>query len=195
DPEALVIPDPAGVLAIAGIIGGEASEVSDATRDVVIESAIFDPVSIRRTGHRYGLRSEASLRFEKGQEVRLARIGADRVARLIADWAGGSVAPGRIDTDPAEPEPARVAFRPARVNRLIGAPIAPAEQRDLLARVEIATEPAPTGTSIVVSGPPQAQTATVGGPDEAFVVIVPTWRRDIAVEADVAEEIARVRGY
>ncbi|TMD29372.1 MAG: hypothetical protein E6I94_06770, partial [Chloroflexi bacterium] len=103
DPEALVIADPAGILAIAGIIGGEASEVSDATRDVVIESAIFDPVSIRRTGHRYGLRSEASLRFEKGQEFRLARIGADRVARLIADWSGGSVAPGAVDTAPTEP--------------------------------------------------------------------------------------------
>ena len=81
---------------------------------------IFDPVSIRRTGQRYALRSEASLRFEKGQEFRLARIGADRVAQLIVAWAGGEVAPGRVDTAPVEPEPARVAFRPARVNRLLG---------------------------------------------------------------------------
>src|SRR6185369_1481210 len=98
----------------------DASEVSEGTTDVVIESAVFDPVSIRRTAFRFGLRSEASLRFEKGQEHRLARIGADRTARLIHDWAGGEVAPGRVDTNPAEPEPTRVAFRPARVARLLG---------------------------------------------------------------------------
>ena len=68
DPETLVIADPAGALAIAGIMGGAASEVAERTREVVIESAIFDPVNIRRTGQRYGLRSEASMRFEKGQE-------------------------------------------------------------------------------------------------------------------------------
>ena len=71
------------------------SEVGEATTDVIVESAIFDPVSIRRTAFRYALRSEASLRFEKGQECRLARLGADRTARLIAEWAGGQVAPGR----------------------------------------------------------------------------------------------------
>ena len=83
-------------------------------------SAIFDPISIRRTAFRYALRSDASLRFEKGQETRLARVGADRTARLIAEWAGGQVAPGVVDSDPSEPAPARVAFRPARVNRLLG---------------------------------------------------------------------------
>ena len=77
-------------------------------------------MSIRRTGQRYALRSEASLRFEKGQEFRLARIGADRVAQLIVAWAGGAAAPGRVDTAPDEPEPTRVPFRPARVNRLLG---------------------------------------------------------------------------
>ena len=74
-------PTPRGPLAIAGVMGGAGSEVSDATSDVIIESAIFDPVSIRRTAFRHALRSEASLRFEKGQEARLARLGADRVAR------------------------------------------------------------------------------------------------------------------
>ena len=67
----------------------------------IVESAIFDPVSIRRTAFRYALRSEASLRFEKGQEHRLARLGADRTARLIGEWAGGTVAPGAVDTAPA----------------------------------------------------------------------------------------------
>jgi len=194
DPETLVIADPLGVLAIAGVMGGASSEVGEATRDVVIESAIFDPISIRRTGQRYGLRSEASLRFEKGQEPRLARIGADRVAALLAAWAGGDVAPGRVDTAPREPERARVAFRPARVNRLLGTSIGVVEQQALLARVGVETEPAGPGTLVpLAAGDPPL--AVPPGRDEALLAVVPTWRRDLAIEADVAEEIARVRGY
>ena len=114
DPETLVIADPAGPLGIAGVMGGAASEIGDGTTDVVVESAIFDPVSIRRTAFRYALRSEASLRFEKGQEFRLARLGADRTARLIAEWAGGTVAPGVVDSDPggAARRPASRSGRP-----------------------------------------------------------------------------------
>ncbi len=197
DAETLVIADPAGALAMAGIMGGAASEVGDRTRDIVVESAIFDPVNIRRTGQRYTLRSEASLRFEKGQEIPLARIGADRVAQLLADWAGGTVAPGRVDTAPAEPPPGRVAFRPARVNRLLGADIPAADQARLLARVGIETEQAATGTPIVVSGEPTPHVVETTAADDGgvLVAIVPTWRRDLAIELDVAEEVARVRGY
>jgi phenylalanyl-tRNA synthetase beta chain len=194
DPETLLITDPAGVLGIAGVMGGADSEISEATTDVVIESAIFDPVSIRRTAFRYGLRSEASLRFEKGQEHRLARLGADRTARLTAEWAGGSVAVGAVDTNPTDPTPARVAFRPARVGRLLGAPVAADEQRALLARVGVATEPAPAGTLVAVAGEPQPLDVDPGDA-ETLVAVVPSWRRDLAIEADVAEEVARVRGY
>ncbi len=183
-----------GVLAIAGILGGASSEVGDTTHDVIIESAIFDPISIRRTGHRYGLRSEASLRFEKGQEVRLARIGADRVAALIADWTGGTVAPGRIDTAPNEPGPLRVAFRPGRVNRLIGTELGPDEQRAFLGRVGIETDAAVAGEPVIVALEP-ATMAVDPVPGEAVAALVPTWRRDLAIEADVAEEVARVAGY
>jgi phenylalanyl-tRNA synthetase beta chain len=193
DPETLVIGDPTGALAIAGIMGGASSEVSDTTRDVVIESAIFDPVSIRRAGHRYALRSEASLRFEKGQEVRLARIGADRVAGLIASWAGGSVARGRIDSAPDEPAETRVAFRPARVNRLLGTDHPVAEQTAFLARVGVAVEPPAPGTTIRVAAGEEPLDIAL---DEATVAaVVPTWRRDLLIEADVAEEVARVAGY
>src|SRR5687768_1862786 len=115
DPETLLIADPAGPLAIAGVMGGATSEVSSATTDVIVESAIFDPVSIRRTAFRYALRSEASLRFEKGQEHRLARLGADRTAQLILRWAGGRAARGVVDTHPVAPAPVTVTFRPARV--------------------------------------------------------------------------------
>src|SRR5439155_25186417 len=105
-----------------------------------VDSAILEPVSIRTTARRYGLRSEASLRFEKGQETRLAVIGADRVSQLIEAWAGGRVAPGRLDSAPDEPAAVRVPFRPARVNRLLGTDL-PAERiRDLLGRLSITVE-------------------------------------------------------
>ncbi|HEX4898102.1 MAG TPA: phenylalanine--tRNA ligase subunit beta, partial [Candidatus Limnocylindrales bacterium] len=193
-PDTLLIADPAGPLGIAGVMGGAASEVSEGTTDVVIESAIFDPISIRRTAFRYGLRSEASLRFEKGQEHRLARIGADRTARLIHDWAGGEVAPGRVDTDPVEPGPTRVAFRPARVARLLGVELGAAEQIDLLARVGIETEQPEGSVAVPVATGSQPLAVEADGAD-ALIGIVPTWRRDIEIEADLAEEIARLRGF
>jgi phenylalanyl-tRNA synthetase beta chain len=192
--ETLLIADPAGPLAIAGVMGGAASEVGDGTTDVVIESAIFDPISIRRTAFHYALRSEASLRFEKGQEHRLARLGADRTARLIREWAGGDVATGVIDTNPSEPEPMRVAFRPGRVDRLLGTTTTTAEQVDVLRRVGIATEPAAPGSRVLVATAPQ-RLEVDPGEVETLVATVPSWRRDIVIEADVAEEVARVIGY
>jgi phenylalanyl-tRNA synthetase beta chain len=140
---------------------------------------VFDPVSIRRTAFRHALRSEASLRFEKGQEARLARLGADRVAELVVSWAGGVAAAGRVDTAPDEPPGGRVAFRPTHVNRLLGTAFTAAEQVGLLGRV-----------GIEVETPPVASAAS-----EPLVALVPTWRRDLHIEADVAEEIARVGGY
>lgn len=178
-PDTLLIADARGPLAIAGVMGGATSEVSDATTDVVIESAVFDPVSIRRTAFHYGLRSEASLRFEKGQEARLARLGADRVAELVVAWAGGTAAAGRVDTAPDELVAGRVPFRPNRVNRLLGTAFSHAQQVEMLGRVGIDVE---------------AGTATAD-PEASLVAVVPTWRRDLQIEADVAEEIARVGGY
>jgi phenylalanyl-tRNA synthetase beta chain len=194
DPDTLVIADPAGPLAIAGIMGGAASEVSETTTDVIVESAIFDPVAMRRTGHRYGLRTEASLRFEKGQEWRLATAGADRTARLIRDWAGGSVAVGRVDSTPTEPGPVRVAYRPARIDRLLGTAIGGQGQAAVLERVGVTSEPAPPGSGVVVSADPQPQTV-VAETGEASIATIPTWRHDLRIEADIAEEIARVLGY
>jgi phenylalanyl-tRNA synthetase beta chain len=193
-PDMLVIADPEGAIGVAGVMGGATTEVGDGTTEVAIESAIFDPVSIRRTAQRLALRSEASSRFEKGQEPRLARLGADRTAQLIREWAGGEIAPGALDVAPDLPPPARVAFRRARVNRLLGTTLTAGEQRELLARVGVETQPAGDGAEITVALKPEPL-AVAAGADEAVTAIVPTWRRDIAIEADVAEEIARVRGY
>ena len=192
--ETLIIADPTGPIGIAGVMGGAGSEIIDATTEIAIESAVFDPVSIRRTGHRFALRSEASLRFEKGQEFRLARIGADRVAQLVLDWAGGTLAAGRVDTAPTEPEAGRLAFRPSRVSRLLGGEISAAEQQDLLRRVGVETERAPAGVRIHVANDPKPLDVDPGT-EPVLVAVVPTWRRDLAIEADVAEEVARVRGY
>ena len=154
---------------------------------------MFDPVSVRRTAFHYALRSEASLRFEKGQEVRLARIGADRTAQLVAAWAGGEVAPGRVDTNPVEPEPAR--WRSARPGstgssawtsrRTSSASSSSAwgSQRSRLRRHSHPGRHRPTAAR------------AVAGEGEALLAVVPTWRRDLHIEADVAEEVARVRGY
>ncbi|HET9852168.1 MAG TPA: phenylalanine--tRNA ligase subunit beta [Candidatus Limnocylindrales bacterium] len=193
-PNTLLIADEQGPLGIAGVMGGADSEVSAVTSCVIVESAIFDSVAIRRTAFRYALRSDASLRFEKGQEFRLAKVGADRTARLIAEWAGGRVATGSIDTNPDEPAPKRVAFRPARIDRLLGTDLGAAAQREVLARVGISTEPAdgPIDVVIAAGDNPESVMAAAGG---AVVATVPTWRRDIEIEADLAEEVARVHGY
>ena len=193
-PDTLVIADANGPLAIAGVMGGAASEVAESTADVIIESAVFDPVSVRRTAFRYALRSEASLRFEKGQEFRLARIGADRVAGLIARWAGGAVSAGRIDTAPDDPAPARVGYRPARVNRLLGTGLDADAQASLLARVGIESEPATAGFNVLIAAGPTPHSVAVA-PGEARAAIVPSWRRDLIVEADIAEEVVRLAGY
>ena len=192
--ETLLIADARGPLGIAGVMGGAESEVSDATTTVIVESAIFDPVSIRQTAFRYALRSEASLRFEKGLEFRLARLGADRTARLLAEWAAGRVATGVVDTNPSEPSPRRVAFRPVRVDRLLGTNLGAEAQREVLRRVGIETAPAEDATEVLIAAgaSPESVSAARG---EAVIATVPTWRRDIEIEADVAEEVARVHGY
>ena len=125
-PDMLVIADPPGAIGIAGVMGGADSEVwRRRPREVVVESAIFDPVSIRRTAQRLALRSEASQPVREGPGAAAgAASGADRTAQLIREWAGGEIAPGAVDTAPDQPAPARVAFRPARVNRLLGTALA-----------------------------------------------------------------------
>ncbi len=194
DADTLVIADSDGPVGIGGIMGGTGSEVTDTTTDIIVESAIFEPVNIRRSAFRYAIRSDASLRFEKGQEWRLARIGADRTTRLLTEWAGGTAWQGAVDSAPTEPEPARVAFRPARTNRLLGTALDVDTQRDLLSRVGIATGPTDRERPpIAVAG--GAKPLVVAVEADVILATVPTWRRDLTIEADIIEEIARVHGY
>ena len=173
--EDLVIADAEGAIAVAGVMGGADSEVTGTTREILLESAYFDPPRVRRTARRLGLSSDASYRFERGVDPDGQVRAVDRAARLIAELAGGEVAPGVVEAlgDPVPPaDPIRLA--PARVNRLLGTSLAPGEVQALLARVEVEAEAASDG---------------------ALVCRPPRYRPDLRIPADLVEEVARIHGY
>jgi len=174
-PEDLVIADGERAIALAGVMGGAETEVGERTRDVFLESAQFDPTRVRRTARRLGLHSEASYRFERQVDRDGVRRACDRAARLLAELAGGEVAPGVVEATgaPLEPLPVLV-LDPARANRLLGTALAPDEIVALLARVDVAVED-PRATPLRCR--------------------VPSWRNDLRRPVDLVEEIARIHGY
>jgi phenylalanyl-tRNA synthetase beta chain len=173
-PEMLLICDAERAIAVAGVMGGSDSEVGAGTADVLIESASFAPASIRRTSQALGLRSEASMRFERGIDPAYVRPALDRAAELIAQLTGGSVCRGVIDVYP-EPEPARrLSLDLATLEKLLGAMYRPnAVERTLTA----------LGYTLTPEG------------DGAWTVEVPSFRRDVSVTPDLIEDVARIRGY
>jgi phenylalanyl-tRNA synthetase beta chain len=170
--DTLVIADPQGPVALAGVMGGEATEVSDSTIDILLESACFDTSTTSRTSRRLGLISEASLRFERGVDPQLAARAADRAAQLLAEISGGVVAPGIVDAYPAPPVPRVLRLRGERIRGIIGAAITDAEAEGIL-------------TSLGM---------TVLAADDGFDVTVPTFRPDLEREIDLIEEVVRVWG-
>lgn len=187
----LVVADERSALALAGVMGGASSEVSNSTTSVIIESAIFAPTSVRRSAQRHSLRSEASHRFERGQERRLAGLGADQVAALLATWAGGVARFGRLVSGAQELPAASVNFRPSRVRALLGISLSDDEQVSLLGSIGISEEAAADTAKIPVT-PKRSVSAT---PASARRVHIPGWRNDLEIEADLAEEVARLYGY
>jgi phenylalanyl-tRNA synthetase beta chain len=172
DERMLVIADAEKPIGLAGIMGGAGTEVTEATTRVILESAIFHGPTIRNTARRLGLRSEASMRHEKGIGHELPRFAADRAARLITEMSGARVASGVVDNDPADKPPRVVAMDLARTERLLGIPLEAAAVGQLLR---------PLGFE-VREGPP-------------LEVVVPSHRLDVVAAEDVAEEIARAYGY
>lgn len=156
---------------IAGIMGGEATEISDATTDVLLELAWFQPLTVSRTSRRLGLRTEASARFEKGTDPEILELAAMRFAELLAEHS--ALAPGVIDERGELPSRAPVRVRTQRAADIIGVPLVPIAVRDLLEPIGFECEP-------------------VGDDHD---VVVPTWRPDTESEIDVIEEIARHHGY
>ena len=173
DVRMLVIADQEHAIGLAGIMGGSSTEVTTSTRRVILESAVFHGPTIRNTARRLGLRSEASMRHEKGIGADLPRLAADRAARLLAEITGARVGRGIVDNDPAPKPRASVAADVRRVTRLLGMPVEAEQVRSLLE---------PLGFE-------------VAGPGPELEVSVPPHRLDVALEADVAEEIARAHGY
>jgi phenylalanyl-tRNA synthetase beta chain len=171
----LVIADAERAVAIAGVMGGADTEVSEATRDVLLESAEFDPPRVRRAARRLGLSTEASYRFERGVDPEGVRRAADRAALLLAEICGGEVARGAVEALGSEPHRTReIRLDPARVNRLLGTEIPRDEVVRCLERVGVPSAPEPDGT---------------------LLCRVPSFRHDLGRPQDLIEEVARVYGY
>ncbi|MBA2266615.1 MAG: phenylalanine--tRNA ligase subunit beta, partial [Chloroflexi bacterium] len=173
DEQMLVIADEEHAIGLAGIMGGSSTEVSRDTTSVILESAIFHGPTIRNTARRLGLRSEASMRHEKGIGHDLPRLAVDRAAELIVELTGARVARGIVDNDPESKARRRVELSVGRVSRLLGLELSPARVIELLVPLDF----------------------EVRGEGDALVVGVPSHRLDVSSDADVAEEVARAYGY
>ncbi|MEW6339007.1 MAG: phenylalanine--tRNA ligase subunit beta [Acidobacteriota bacterium] len=173
EPSDLVIADREKAVALAGVMGGAESEIAPATRDVLLESACFDPTRVRRTARRLGLSTEASFRFERGSDAEMARAAADMAAALIARLAGGEVASGVLDSAPGPRRERTIAFALGRLDRFAGCSI----PRDLTLRVLETLGMAPS-----VAG-------------DTVTCTVPSWRVDLELAEDVYEEVLRHFGY
>jgi phenylalanyl-tRNA synthetase beta chain len=174
-PEHLVIADMKGPIALAGVMGGLETEITERTKNILLESASFDFVSIRRTFRHFDLPSEASARFSRGIHPETVKPAAERAADLMRQYAGGSVCKGLVDCYPA-PRPAHVVdFKMEQMDRLLGFKIDPTEALRILQALEYQVEPA--------------------GPN-AHTVTVPTHRLDVQEgTADLVEDIVRIYGY
>lgn len=172
--EMLVIADPKGPVALAGVMGGAFSEVSPVTKNILLESANFNPVSIGRTSRSLGLISEASIRFERGVDPNGALFAADRAAQLMAEIAGGKVNQGAVDVYPKKIEPRSLFLRVQRTNDILGTALSIREIDRILRSIELEV--------------------TESGRDR-LKVMVPTFRPDLEREIDLIEEVARLYGY
>ncbi|MGC9259228.1 MAG: phenylalanine--tRNA ligase subunit beta [Phycisphaerae bacterium] len=169
----MVIGDVIGPLAIAGVMGGQASSVTDSTQTVVLESARFNPLSIRATARALTLFSDSSFRFERGIDPAMAEYASRRAAALIVEVAGGTLAPGCAGAGSVHTNPVTVTLRPQRSVEILGVRIPLEEALDILRRLELAAELKA----------------------DRIVCSVPSFRSDITREIDLIEELVRLWGY
>jgi phenylalanyl-tRNA synthetase beta chain len=170
---ALAICDVEKPVCIAGVMGNAETEVGPQTRNIFLESAHFNPLSIRRTSKLLGLTTEASYRFERTVDPNLVPIALERAAELLADLADGEVVLGRIDLYPQPVVPVEIPIRPARTNAILGTSLSNKDISRALSRL---------GMRVADGGDP-------------FLVTVPTFRPDLVKEIDLIEEVARMVGY
>lgn len=168
----VAIADERGILGLGGIVGGESSGVSEDTTDILIECAVFDPLTIRRSAKRLGVNSDAKYRFERGIDTGFMRDGMEMATRLVLDLCGGEASAVDVAGNiPAAPEP--VTFDPARVEQLLG--FTPGE--DEIERI------------LATLGFERQDQAT------PWTLSVPTGRRDVTMQADLVEDVARIAGF
>ncbi len=170
----LMICDAEKPVAIAGVMGGENSEISESTKNILLESAYFNPSSIRKTSKALGLSTEASYRFERGIDPNNTLFSVERAAQLIAELSGGEIADGVIDEYPNKIEPIEINLRYERIKRILGYDISKDKVQNILTSL---------GLKITSETENELQ------------VSVPTFRPDIEREIDLIEEIARIYGY
>jgi len=174
DPEFLVIADAGGAVGLAGIMGGRATAISDSTTDVLLESAHFTPDSISGRARRLGLFTDAAQRFERGVDPNLAAIAIERATALLMECVGGAPGPVQLSRFAGAGEENHwVSLRRDRVTRLLGAPVPDTEVHGVIAAISERVE------------------AMSGG----WRVLKPAHRFDIRIEADLIEEVARLRGF
>ena len=169
----LLICDKDRPVAVAGVMGGFDTEVTEKTRNVLIESAWFAPSSIRRTAKALKLPTEASYRFERGVDPLIQKKAALRACQLILELAGGTFS-GVKDENPVPFKPVKVTYRPERINRLLGTTIPAAEMAKILKALEFSVEEIDK---------------------ETFQAVPPSFRADIKAEEDILEEVARCHGF
>ena len=175
EPDTLVIADAEKPVALAGVMGGTNSQVTESTQNVVLESACFDSAAIRKASKKYGLRSDSSYRFERGVDMDGVINAQARAACLIKELAGGDICKGRIDVYPKTRENIQLSLRVSRVNQVLGAEFNAAQISKIISRLGLKVE----GDSN----------------KEALQVEVPSFRPDLTREIDVIEEIARIDGF
>jgi len=172
-PGMLVIADAVKPVALAGVMGGESSEIRDSTTTILLESAIFDGTSIRKTSRKVGLRTDSSMRFEKGVDIGGVILALDRAAHLLEILGAGEVVRGVCDVYPNPQPGTTIRLRLDRVNHVLGTNISPGEIEGYLRRLSFPVE--------------------VG--ESELLVDIPSYRPDLSIEEDLIEEVARLHGY
>lgn len=180
--ENLLIADEQKGIALAGVMGGQNSEIKDNTADVLIESAYFSPTNIRRTSKTLGLRTDASYRFERGADIDINDWASARCAQLILETAGGQLAEGVVDAYPKPVEPKQITLRHHKVNELLGIELRPEEIEFYLGQLGLKT----TGR--------KARPIGANAAPEPVTFQIPTFRVDLKREVDLIEEVARLHG-
>ena len=180
--ENLLIADEQKGIALAGVMGGQNSEIKDNTADVLIESAYFSPTNIRRTSKTLGLRTDASYRFERGADIDINDWASARCAQLILETAGGQLAEGVVDAYPKPVKPKEITLRHHKVNELLGIELRPEEIEFYLGQLGLKT----TGR--------RARPIGANAAPEPVTFQIPTFRVDLKREVDLIEEVARLHG-